>query len=95
MTLGLRLSVGFFSSRGSDLKLELLKPEDNSIVWLDLHIRWGLPSGKVVVLCWAKPSNLGLYVPADSGHSTSVLRIWLRTAYLHITRNSHMHISEQ
>ena len=77
-----------FSSRGSNLMLDLIQPEDNSIVWLDLHIRWGLPSGKVIVSCWVKPSNLGLYVPADSGHSSSVLRTWPRAEFMRIIRNS-------
>ena len=77
-----------FTRRGSDLKLELSQPTDNSIVWLDLHIRWGHPSGRVIVSCWVKPSNLGLYVPADSGHSSSVLRTWPRAEFMRIIRNS-------
>ena len=83
-----------FANRGSDLRLDLIKPDGNSIIWLDLQLRWGdglgpsFTGGKVCASCWIKPSNLGLYVPADSGHSCSVLRTWPRAEFSRIVRNS-------
>lgn len=86
--------VSKFSSAGSSLRLELTRSHGSSIVWLDLFLRWGpdlgpqFSGGRVCVSCWIKPTNLGLYVPADSGHSLSVRRTWPQAEFRRLIRNS-------